>query len=144
MKLKIKLVDDRLPLPEYHTPGAVAFDLYSRIDVTIAPRSLARIPTNLIIEVPCGYMLYVKDRSSTVGKGLLATAGIIDQDYCGPDDEILFQVYNITEQQVNVACRERIAQAVLVKIAKVEWQPVAMISLSNRGGFGSSGAGVDR
>ena len=143
MKLKIKLIDTSLPLPAYHTPGAVAFDIYSRIDITIAPRSLARIPTNLIIEVPCGYMLYVKDRSSTAGKGLLATAGVIDQDYCGPDDEILFQVYNITEHEVKVMRRERIAQAVLVKIAKVQWQPVAVIATSNRGGFGASGVLTD-
>ena len=84
LNLKVKRIDKTLPLPEYHTAGAVAFDFYTRIDMVIPPHSVARIPTNLVIKVPAGYMLYVKDRSSTAKKkSLIATAGIVDQDYCG-------------------------------------------------------------
>lgn len=140
MKVKIKLVDRSLPLPQYQTSGAVAFDLYSRQDLIIKPHELIRIPTNLIIEVPSGYMLYLKDRSSlSKKKGLIATAGIIDQDFCGPNDEILFQVYNFTEDNVEIKKGERLGQAVFVKIAKAEWEEVSEdIKLVSRGGFGST------
>ncbi|HNZ67509.1 MAG TPA: dUTP diphosphatase, partial [Planctomycetota bacterium] len=69
MQIKIKRIDETLPLPTYQTPGSVAFDIYARIDITIPPQSLGRIPSNLIIQVPKGYVLVIKDRSSTAGKG---------------------------------------------------------------------------
>ena len=72
MKIKIKRIDKTLPMPEYHTKGAVAFDLYSRIDVVIPAKILERLPTNIIVATPKGYMLEIKDRSSTLKKkGLL-------------------------------------------------------------------------
>ncbi len=141
MKVKIKLVDKSLPLPQYHTSGAVAFDLYARHDLIIPPKEIARIPTNLIIAVPEGYMLYLKDRSSTAKKkGLIVTAGVIDQDFHGPEDEILFQVYNFTKQEVLVKKGERIGQGIFIKIDRAEWEEVVEdIKSFSRGGFGSTG-----
>ena len=76
MKVKIKRIDKSLPMPAYQTIGAVAFDLYSRIDITIPPKTLERLPTNVIIAIPKGYMLEIKDRSSTLKKkGLLVSTG---------------------------------------------------------------------
>lgn len=140
MNVKITRIDKSLPLPEYQTEGAVAFDLYSREDVSIAPRTVYRIPTNLIVEVPKGYVLYCKDRSSTAKRtGLLATAGIIDQDYCGPEDEILFQVYNPTNTEVTVTQGERIGQAMFVSVEAPSFEEVDSIKEESRGGFGSTG-----
>ncbi len=141
MKVKIKLVDKSLPLPQYHTSGAVAFDLYARHDLIIPPKEIALIPTNLIIAVPEGYMLYLKDRSSTAKKkGLIVTAGVIDQDFHGPEDEILFQVYNFTKQEVLVKKGERIGQGIFIKIDRAEWEEVVEdIKSFSRGGFGSTG-----
>lgn len=140
MKIRIKRLDTALPLPEYHTSGAVAFDLSARVDMTIAPRSVARIPANIIVEVPPGHMLYIKDRSSlAVKKGLLATAGFIDQDYCGEKDEILFQVYNISDAPVAIGRGERLGQGVFIKIERAEWQEAQEMKKDSRGGFGSTG-----
>lgn len=140
LTVNIKRIDKSLPLPEYHTPGAVAFDLYTRETVTIPPKSVFRVPSNYVIQVPEGYMLYLKDRSSMAKKkGLLATAGIIDQDYCGPNDELLFQVYNPTEQDVTVEKGERIGQAVLIRIDRAQWQEVDEMEQADRGGFGTTG-----
>lgn len=138
-KVRLKRIDDSLPLPRYYTQGAVGFDLYARHDVTIPAHALERIPTNLIIEVPAGYMLLLKDRSSTARKGLIATAGIVDQDFCGPEDEILFQVYNCTQAPVTVGRGERIAQGILIPILQVEWEELDSHHHKSRGGFGSSG-----
>ena len=143
MNVKIKRIDPSLPLPQYYTKGAVGFDIYSRRDCIIKPNSIARICTNLVIEVPEGYMLYIKDRSSTAGKGLISTAGIIDQDYCGPDDEILFQVYNYTDKDTKIHRGERVAQGIFVRVDQIQWQEAEGVFMQkNRGGFGSSGERV--
>ncbi len=141
MKVRIKRVDKSLPLPEYYTKGAVAFDLYSRIDMQIPPQAIGRIPTNLIVEIPEEYMLLIKDRSSTAQKkGLLTTPGFIDQDFHGPEDEILLQVFNFTSQLVKIIRGERLGQAAFVKIAKAEWQEAeSELNNQSRGGFGSTG-----
>jgi dUTP pyrophosphatase len=141
MKVKIKLVDKSLPLPQYQTTGAVAFDLYARVETVINPGEVIRIPTNLIIEVPEGYMLFIKDRSSTASKkGLLCTPGFIDQDYHGPEDEILFQAYNFTAKPVIVERGERVGQASFIKIEKPEWEQITGdIKEDSRGGFGTTG-----
>jgi dUTP pyrophosphatase len=143
MNVKIKRIDISLPLPEYQTSGAVAFDLYSRIDMTVAPKSLGLIPTNLIIETPAGYMLMLASRSSTPKKkGLLVPhgVGIIDQDYCGEKDELLLQVFNFTDQEVAITKGERMGQGVFVKIEQGQWEEVSQMTDPDRGGFGSTGS----
>ena len=143
LNIKIQRIDKTLPLPGYATSGAVAFDLYAREPLVIPAHSVARIPTNLIIEVPPGYLLYVKDRSSTAQKkGLLATAGIIDQDFCGPGNEILFQVYNTLATAVNVDRGERLAQGIFIRVDTAEWQEVDAMSAPTRGSFGSTGSHI--
>jgi dUTP pyrophosphatase len=142
MELRISRIDPTLPMPKYETGGACAFDVHARIDVEIAPRSLGFIPGNLIVCVPTGYALILASRSSTPKrKGLLIPhgIGIVDQDYCGPNDELTVQVYNFTDQPVSVARGERIAQALLVPIEKCVLKEVEPQAASSRGGFGSTG-----
>ncbi len=140
MKIKIKRIDKSLPLPAYQTEGAVAFDLYSRIDCFILSKTLERLPTNVIIATPKGYMLEIKDRSSTLKKkGLLVTTGYIDTDYCGETDEILLQVYNLSDHEVHVEKGERLGQGAFVKVDIGEWEEVDMMNESSRGGFGTTG-----
>ncbi|HNW71329.1 MAG TPA: dUTP diphosphatase [Candidatus Paceibacterota bacterium] len=140
MKVKIKRIDKTLPLPIYHTEGAVAFDLYSRVDTVIQPKTLERLPTNIIIATPKGYMLEIKDRSSTLKKkGLLVTTGYIDNDYCGESDEILLQVYNLNDNSVEIEKGERLGQGVFIKIDLAEWEEVESMNNNSRGGFGTTG-----
>lgn len=143
MNLKIKLVDPSLPMPSYQTEGAVAFDLYARKDMSIPPFVPTIIPTNIIVKIPSGYFLMLASRSSTPLKKQLMIAngiGVIDQDYCGEEDEIGLQVLNFSKQNVEVKKGERIGQALLVKIAKAEkFVQVTSMSKKSRGGFGSTG-----
>ncbi len=142
MKIKIKRIDKSLPLPTYQTSGSVAFDIYARIDIEIKPKEVALIPTNLIIQTPKNYMLLLVPRSSTPRKlGLLSPhgIGIIDQDFCGPEDEIHLQVYNFTDNPVKIAKGQRIGQACFVRINKAKWQEVEQAKKESRGGFGSTG-----
>ncbi|MBD3311080.1 MAG: dUTP diphosphatase [Candidatus Magasanikbacteria bacterium] len=142
MKIQIKRIDKSLPLPQYQTDGSVAFDLYSRVDMIIEPKTLDFIPTNFIIKIPVGFMLSITPRSSTPRKkGLLSPhgVGIIDQDYHGEEDEIKLMLYNYTDDKVDIKKGERIGQAYFVPIEKVNFEEVEKMNENNRGGFGSTG-----
>jgi dUTP pyrophosphatase len=139
MKVKIVRVDKSMPLPEYKTEGAVAFDLYSRINETIAPGEHKLIPTNLIIEVPVGHVLLISSRSGLYKNGLRMNMGIIDQDYHGPKDELLMQLQNFTGQTVEVKAGDRLGQGLIVPMTRANWEEVDSIKEESRGGFGSTG-----
>ena len=142
LQINIKRVDTELPLPNYATAGSVGFDLICREDTQIAPSHLARIPANVIVETPPGYMLLLTMRSSTAQrKGLLIPngVGVIDQDYCGEGDELMVSVYNFRNETVTVMRGERVAQGIFVPIARVAWNEVNQTG-QGRGGFGSTGA----
>lgn len=142
MKVKIFKKDSSTPLPEYKTPGSAAFDISASEDITIPAHEIALVPTGLIVCTPDGYALIAVLRSSTPMKKGLCSAhgiGIIDQDYCGPDDEIKIQVYNFTNNPVEIKKGERIAQGMFVKIDKAEWEELNELSTGSRGGFGSTG-----
>ena len=141
MRVRVTRVDKSLPLPKYLTEGSVAFDMYSRKDVTVPPKGVAKVPLNLIIKVPKGYALLIFPRSSLfLKKGLLManSVGIIDQDYCGEEDEICALLYNPGNNEVAIRRGERIAQGLLVKIERAEFYE-GKAEKESRGGFGSTG-----
>ena len=139
MLVKIKRIDKTLPLPKYETQGSVGFDFVVRQDTLISKKSYGRVPANVIVEVPKGYMLWITDRSSTLKKkGLLISEGVVDQDYCGESDEILIQFYNPSESDVLVEQGERVAQGVFLQIGAPEFEEVDKMQNPSRGGFGST------
>ena len=141
MKVRIKRIDKSLPLPVYETPGSVGFDLLARETVTIEPQGIVLIPANAIIEVPNGYSLIVASRSSTPRKFGLTKPhgiGIIDQDYCGNEDEIKIQVMNFTKKPVTIEKGTKIAQGLFVRTDRMDFEEVDEIKKQNRGGFGST------
>lgn len=142
MKVKIKRIDKSLPLPVYHTKGAVGCDLYARLTTTISAKSLGKIPANVIIQTPPGYMFVVASRGSTpFKKGLMPPhgIGIGDQDFYGPEDEYQIAVYNFTNKAVIIESGERIAQGIFVPVEIAQWEEVDEVAEDNRGMFGSTG-----
>ncbi len=143
MIVKIKRIDKKLPLPLYHTKGSVGCDLIARVTTKIKPKSLGKIPTNVIIQTPKGFMFMLASRGSTpYKKGLMPAngVGIGDQDFCGEEDEYLAAVYNFTNKTVIVEKGERIAQGIFIPVKIVKWKEVkSMKHNTSRGGFGSTG-----
>jgi len=141
--IKIKRVDNNLPLPEYKTEGAAAFDLYTRETITIPAQGWGKAPSNVIMEIPTGMALMITARSSLAknypGLFLANGIGLIDSDYCGDEDEILISLYNFTNQDITINKGDRIAQAFLVKFMRDTWQEVSGMENKDRGGFGSTG-----
>ena len=142
MRVRITRIDATLPLPEYATGGSVGFDFVTRVTTEIRPGQIERIPANVIVATPPGYMLMIAVRSSTprrTGLRLANAVGIVDQDYRGPDDEIHIDVWNPTDQTVTVRRGESIAQGIFVKVDHAEWDELATPDALSRGGFGSTG-----
>lgn len=142
MKVFIKRIDQKLPLPSYQTAGAAAFDFVTRETTVIAPHAIGLVPGNVIVKVPEGFALLVLPRSSLPRKkGLICphSLGLIDHDYHGPKDEIFVQVQNVTDQPVTVERGDRIAQGLFVRIDRAEWEEVDGHGAETRGGFGSTG-----
>lgn len=128
-------------IPEYHSRDAAGFDLAAVADVTVLPGKVALIPTGLVIRVPLRMFLGIFARSSTpLRRGLMVAngVGVIDPDYCGPEDEVKIAVMNFTDEPVVVRKGDRIAQGIFLAAAQVRWAEAEPAERS-RGGFGSTG-----
>lgn len=141
LQVKIKRFDKSLPLPEYKTSGAAAFDLSARIDVTIAPHTVGYVPLNIAIQLPDDHFALVSARSSLHKRGVMLAngIGIGDADYRGNDDEYQAALLNFTDQPVTVEKGERIAQMIILHRERVEFVEQDHFTTENRGGFGSTG-----
>jgi dUTP pyrophosphatase len=140
--VRIKRLSPSVQLPRYESDGAAAFDLAAATDVIVEAGQVALIPTGLIIEVPPGMFLGIFARSSTpLKRGLMVAngVGIVDQDYCGPHDEVKIAVVNFTSAPVRVAAGDRLAQGMLLPVNRVRWEEVEVMRKESRGGFGSTG-----
>ena len=97
--VRIRRVRDGVALPRYASPGAAALDLAAAEDVDVPPGEVRLVPTGLVIEVPQGMFLGIFARSSTpLKRGLMVAngVGVVDSDYCGPEDEVKIAVLNFT------------------------------------------------
>jgi len=141
MKLLIKRFDKSLPLPVHKTPGAVAVDLCSRIDLDIKSKEIAYIPMNVAIKIPDGYFVLLAPRSSTHKLGIqqINSVGIVDRDYCGDNDEFLFAVRNFSDSLVHINKGDRLCQLLLIKCEKFEFDEINSMADPTRGGFGTTG-----
>lgn len=131
-----------MAVPAYATPGAAGFDLAAAEDALISPGEIKLVGTGLVFRVPDGYFLAIVARSSTPLKRGLALAnsvGVLDSDYCGPDDELKLQLINIGRESVTVKTGDRLAQGIILQTARVEFEE-GDTATTSRGGFGSTGA----
>ena len=142
MKLRVKRFNKEHPLPEYKTAGAAAFDLHARESVTIPSHEVGYVPLNIAVEPPEGYFMLLAARSSTHKKGLMFAngIGIGDPDFSGDGDEYKAALWNFTDSPIVVDKGERVAQGMLVKFDRAEWEEVDSLGNKTRGGFGSTGA----
>jgi dUTP pyrophosphatase len=153
MKIRIFRKDKSVPLPQRKTDHSAGLDVYAARDVELYPGQPVLVPTGLIIESPPGYFFKLFIRSGFAvknGVSLVNDVGIIDGDYCGPEDEVkigLIRHYNPqhsdNEKPLIIKKGTRIAQMIFEKneIPVVEWEEQEDIKFSKktRGGFGSTG-----
>jgi dUTP pyrophosphatase len=141
MRITVTKMNPTVRIPSYGTPGAAGFDLAAAEDVEIAPGQIRLVGTGLVIGVPEGYFLGIFARSSTpLKRGLMVAngVGVLDSDYCGPEDELKIQLLNLSDVPVTVKRGDRLAQGIVLQSPRVEFvegEP----GTTSRGGFGSTG-----
>jgi dUTP pyrophosphatase len=129
-------LDPDLPLPDYATLGDAGLDLLAREGVTLPPAGgRALVPTGIAFALPEGYAGFVQPRSGLAlkhGITCLNTPGLIDSGY---RDELKVLLVNLDPTHpFEVRRGDRIAQLVVQAVARVAWQPVAVLDGANRGG----------
>jgi len=141
MKVKIKRFDTSLPLPEYKTPGAACFDVYSRITIEIEPKAINYIPLNIALKVPDNHWVMLVPRSSTHKMGIMSanSVGIGDSDFSGDNDEYKFAAYNFTDKKITIDRGTRVAQMMVIPFTQVKFEEVEKLQDPDRGGFGTTG-----
>ncbi len=142
--MKIKIINKSAhELPHYETGASAGMDLRANISepVTLAPLARTIVKTGLFMELPVGYEAQVRPRSGLAAKKgitVLNAPGTIDADYRG---EIGVILVNLSNEAFVIENGERIAQMVIAKHERAEWEQVELLSDTARGegGFGSTG-----
>lgn len=141
MDVHIRRINPATPLPEYKTAGACAFDLAVIEGKILQPNERALFSTGLVVNVPNDHVLILAPRSSNAKKGVRLSngIGIIDSDYCGPNDEIKLALHNVGSEPYTVEAGERIAQGLFIPISRATLTEPLKWQEKDRGGFGTTG-----
>jgi dUTP pyrophosphatase len=142
--MKVKIVNKSgFQLPFYATELSAGMDLKASIETPIELDTLERamVPTGIYIELPAAYEAQIRPRSGLAAKhgiSVCNSPGTIDADYRG---EIKVILVNLSKEKFTINPGERIAQMVIAKYEKIEWEEVEQLSETDRGagGFGSTG-----
>lgn len=142
--MKIKIINkSRHDLPHYETIASAGMDLRASLTEsrTLKPLERTIVGTGLFIELPIGYEAQVRPRSGLAAKKgitVLNAPGTVDADYRG---EIGVILVNLSNEDFTIQNGERIAQLVIAKHERAEWDQVEILSSTDRGegGFGSTG-----
>ena len=139
MKIKLKKLHPDAKTPTYGSAGAACFDLYALEDTrSIFGRAI--VSTGISVEIPPGYEMVIRPRSGLAfNHGVHAFSGTIDHDYRGEVKVLL--VTDSSSSGFGIEKGERIAQATIQPVLRVEFNEVSELSDTARGagGFGSTG-----
>ena len=149
MKIKIKYFDNAKELNMIEKGNWC--DLYANKDMFIPEREKMMIPLGVAMQLPEGYEAHVVPRSSTFKTwGIIQTnhIGIIDNSYCGDNDQWFYPAYclepkNFIDNQYGTLIRkgDKIAQFRIIEVQpKLEFEKVESLGNKDRGGFGSTGS----
>lgn len=142
--MKVQIINTSFnALPEYALVGDSGMDLRSDEDdmVIILPGERTLIKTGLFVQLPDGYEFQIRPKSGMAlkyGITVLNTPGSIDANYRG---EIGVILHNASDRDYAISPGDKVAQMVLQKVPKVEWEEVEKLSETNRGdgGYGHTG-----
>ena len=142
MKVLIARLDPDLPLPRFAKGGDAGADVYSRIDISIAPGERALVPTGISIALPQGFAAFAHPRSGLAmkhGISMVNAPGTIDAGFRGELQIIL--INHDLKETFSIKRGDRIAQLVFQRVENPEFVEVEELPGSGRGqeGFGSTG-----
>ena len=133
--MKVRVVNkSSYPVPAYATEKSAGMDLKADITepITLGPLERAMVPTGLYMALPDGTEAQVRPRSGLAAKygiSVLNAPGTIDADYRG---EVKVILVNLSNEPFVVNPGERIAQLVIAKYEKIEWDEVEVLDERER------------
>ncbi len=139
MKLKIKKLDEDAVVPKYAHEDDAGFDLFSVKDIVVKVGERTAIHTGIAMEIPEGYVGLIWDKSGiAIKEGIKTVGGVVDSAYRG---EILIGVINFSEKDYTFLKGHKVAQMLIQKKEKMDFEEVENLGETKRGegGFGSTG-----
>ena len=142
--IRIKYIDNgdgELITPIEQKEGSDWIDLRAAKTVEMKAGEFKLIPLGVAMELPNNYEAHVIPRSSTYknyGILLVNSVGLIDESYCGDEDQWHFPAYAVRDTVINK--NDRICQfRIFKKQQKIRFDVVENLGNKNRGGLGSTG-----
>ena len=132
-----------LDIPAYATPGSAGVDLRAALSepLTINPGRIALVPTGIAVAIPRGFEGQIRPRSGLATKhgiSLVNAPGTVDSDFRG---EMRCSLINLGSEPYTVQRGERIAQMVIAPVYQADFQEVAELPETERGGGGWGSTG---
>jgi dUTP pyrophosphatase len=139
--IKIKYFTDKIEKLKYIDGKSDWIDLRAAEDIELKAGEFKLIPLGVAMELPDGYEAHVVPRSSTYKNyGIIQTnsMGVIDESYCGDNDQWFFPAYALRDTQIQTG--DRICQFRIMKHQpKITFNEVTLLDNEDRGGHGSTG-----
>lgn len=138
MKVRVKKFSQDAILPSRKRNSDAGFDLYCMNSAEMYPNATYMLDTGVAVEIPEGYVGFIKERSGLGCEGIQVLGGVIDEGYIG---EIKVLLLNNAASPKKIKVGDRIAQLVILPIPEIELVEVEELSETDRGdsGFGASG-----
>ena len=141
MQIKIKYFTDKIEQLSYIDGKSDWIDLRAAETIELKAGEFKLIPLGVAMALPKGYEAHIVPRSSTFKNfGVIQTnhCGIIDESYCGPNDQWLFPAYAVRDTVINV--NDRICQfRIMEHQPKIEFVSDKLEDNIDRNGIGSTG-----
>ena len=141
MEVKIKYFTDKIDKIKYIAGKSDWMDLRCAEDIELKAGDFRLIPLGVGMKLPEGYEAHVVPRSSTFKNfGLLQvnSMGIVDESYCGDNDQWFWPA--LATRDVTVHVNDRICQfRIMEHQPAFDFVEVEKLGENDRGGFGSTG-----
>ena len=141
MQVEVRIVREGVEMPRYIDGRSDWVDLRAAETVKLVKGEFALIPLGVAMRLPEGYEAIVAPRSSTFknfGILMVNSIGIIDNSYCGDDDE--WRVPVLATRDTRIEKGERICQfRVLKNQPALQFVEADHLNGESRGGFGTTG-----
>lgn len=141
MKIRIKYFSQEIEKLRYVDGKSDWIDLRAAKEVELKKGEFALIPLGVAMELPAGYEAHVVPRSSTFKNfGVIQTnsMGVIDETYCGDNDQWFFPAYALRDTVIHV--NDRICQfRIMEHQPALDFEKTDVLGNEDRGGHGSTG-----
>lgn len=139
--IQIKYLTDKIEKLTYIGGKSDWIDLRAAEDVSMKAGEFRLIPLGIAMKLPKGYEAHIVPRSSTFKNfGVIQTnhQGVVDESYCGDNDQWFFPAYALRDTQIHV--NDRICQFRIMEHQPViRFDEVKELGNQDRGGIGSTG-----